>query len=264
MTHKTIRTRSTRTVTAPAVDKGYTTFVPSIPASTCYMPRPALVCFIVGLLCTSVYLIYTSLHNPYHLQYSISGMSKLEWSSKYSGYLQRADHHPNPHSYSPQPNLLTLVGLRNAPTEPEGFSLAVFSDRVAIDMKGNAFVLSQADYDGIVELAQTTESLPKTGKFRNQWRVRHEITSRPIDRILCTKPSIPTSPAVGYDGEFSETSVYGFDKHKLLLQTPVDSYSELPRSLWELTGLVLEARETPGDHDTLVLQRVRSILENVF
>lgn len=191
-------------------------------------------------------------------------MSPPEWSSKYSGYLQRASHHPNPHSYTPQRDLLTLVGLRNAPTEPEGFSLAVFSDRVAIDMKGNVFVLGQEDYDGIVGLAQATETLPKTGKFRNQWRVRHEITSRPIDRILRAKSSLPTSPADGYDGEFSETSVYGFDKHKLLLQTPVDRYNELPRSLWELTGLVLEARETPGDQDTVVLQRVRSILGNVF
>lgn len=228
------------------------------------MLRPLPICFIIGLLGASLYLLFTP-HSTYlSLTTYLVGMSPPEWSSNYSGYLQRAQIHPNPHSYPLQRDILTLVGLRNAPTEPKGFSLAVFSDRVAVDMKGQMYVLSQADYDGLLQLAQATGDLPKTGGFRNQWRVRQEITSRPIDRILAAKTLLLTSPAASYEDEFTETSVYGFDKHKVLLQTPVEGYQELPASLWELTGLVLEARATPGEGDVLILERVRRILGNVF
>ncbi|KAF9476869.1 hypothetical protein BDN70DRAFT_881861 [Pholiota conissans] len=192
-------------------------------------------------------------------------MSQPEWSSPYSGYLQRAQPYPNPHSYTPEHKLLKLLGLRNAPTEPEGLSLVIFSDRVAIDTKGNIAILAQADYDGLTRLAETVQTLPETGSFRNQWRVRHDITSRPVDRVLYAASSpLSDRPAENYREEFKETSVYGFDKQKVQLQKPVEGYQTLPAALWELTGLVLEARETPGPKDEVVLQRVREILGDVF
>ena len=187
-------------------------------------------------------------------------MAQPEWSSQYSGYLKRADHHPNPHSYDPQRNQATLIGLRDALRGSDPFSLAIFSDKTAIDMKGNVYVLDGADYDGIVELARAVGSLPKIDDFPNQWRVKHQITCRPIDRILLPKAFLPTSPAADNDSEFSETSVYGFSKIHSFLQTPIHGYDSLPHSLWEITGLVVEARETPGEEDTLVLQKVTSVL----
>ena len=107
------------------------------------------------------------------------GMPRVEWSSKYSGYLMRASRHPNPHSYTPQRNLLTLVAFRNAKGDPESFSLAVFPDRVAIAANGQVYVLDQEDYDGMMELAQAVAGLPKAEDYRNQWRGRQERTCYP-------------------------------------------------------------------------------------
>ncbi len=192
---------------------------------------------------------------------STFGMAQSEWSSQYSGYLQRAALHPNPHSYNPQRNQVTLIGLRDALRGSDPFSLAIFLDKTAIDMKGNVYVLDQEDYDGITELARAVENLPKIDDdFCNQWRVKNQITCRPIERILLPKALLPTSPTAYDDSEFAETSVYGFSQSHSFLQRPVDGHDKLPHSLWQLTGLVIEARETPGKKDTLVLEKVTNIL----
>ena len=108
-------------------------------------------------------------------------MPRVEWSSNYSGYLMRASRHPNPRSYTPQRNLLILEAFRNVKGHPESFSLAVFSDRVAIDANGHVYVLDQEDYDGMMELAQAVARLPKAEGYRNQWRVHHERTCYPTE-----------------------------------------------------------------------------------
>ncbi|KAF8959233.1 hypothetical protein BDZ97DRAFT_1838724, partial [Flammula alnicola] len=204
----------------------------SLTALKVYMQRPVILYFGIGLFCTYLYFIFSpfKLLTEY-LDRFHNGMTQPEWSSIYSGYLQRATPFPDPHSY--------LAVLRNAPAEPDGFSLAIFSDRVAVDMKGNIYTLTEHDYDGVLQLAQAITSLPDTGGFRNQWRVLHRATCRPIDRIL----------------QFVETSVYGFDKHHVLLEEPVNGYSDLPPVLWELNGLALEARDVPGQKDEDVLGR---------
>lgn len=58
--------------------------------------------------------------------------------------------------------------------------------------------------------------------------------------------------------------MYGFDKHERGLSEPVGEHTELPGSLWELVGLVQEAKEGDGPKDESVLQSVRSALGNVF
>ena len=108
-------------------------------------------------------------------------MPRVEWSSNYSRYLMRASRHPNPRSYTPQRNLLILEAFRNVKGRPERFSLAVFSDRVAIDANGHVYVLDQEDYDGMMELAQAVARLPKAEGYRNQWRVHHERTCYPTE-----------------------------------------------------------------------------------
>ena len=103
-------------------------------------------------------------------------MPRVEWSSKYSGYLMRASRHPDPQSYTPQRSLFTLIAFRNVKGDPESFSLAVFSDRGAIDANGHVYVLDQEDYDGMMELARAVARLPKAEGYKNKLRVRQERT----------------------------------------------------------------------------------------
>ena len=179
----------------------------------------------------------------------------------------RASRHPNPHSHTPQRSLLTLVAFRNAKGDPESFSRAVFPDRVATDANGHVYVPDQEDYDGMMELAQAVAGLAKAEGYRNQWRVRQERTCYPTDYILCAASPRRTSrsaAAANNDArKLREIGVYGFDEHKLLLKVRTRWYSKLPGCLWELTGLVIEARERPGKRDNLVHQRVGSFLEDV-
>ncbi|KAF9057257.1 hypothetical protein BJ165DRAFT_1333780 [Panaeolus papilionaceus] len=187
------------------------------------------------------------------------------WTSQYSGYLERAQPFPNPHSFQPQRSELRLAVLRNAPVEPEGFTLALFANRIAVDHYGRVFTLKDKDFDGILDLASQSTSLPQTGSFRNQWRVKQERTSYPIDRILVPKSTLSVTPTENYEEEFDEVSVYGFDKSRRELQDPVDGIDQLPSPLFELDGLALEARSDEGDEkDEVVLGRVKAILSNAF
>ena len=175
----------------------------------------------------------------------------------------RASQHPDPHSYTP----LILIAFRSAKGDPKSFSLAVFSHRVMIDANGHVYVLDQKDYDGMMELAQAVAGLAKAEDYRNQWRVRQERTCYPTDYILCAASPRRTSrsaAAANNDArKLREIGVYGFDEHKVLLKMRTRWYSKLPGCLWELTGLVIEARERPGKRDNLVHRRVKGFLEDV-
>ena len=194
-------------------------------------------------------------------------MPRVEWSSNYSGYLRRASRHPEPHAYTPQRNHLTLVAFRSEKGDHRSFSLALFSDRVAVDANGHVYVLDQRDYDGIMQLVQAVARLPKAEGYRNQWRVRQERTCYPTDYILCaTSPRRTSRSAVAANigtRKLREIGVYGFDENNVLLDMRTRGYVKLPGCLWGLTGLVIEVRERPGKRDDVVHQRVRSILEDV-
>ena len=94
--------------------------------------------------------------------------------------------------------------------------------------------------------------------------MKHERTSQPIDRILVAHVDLPSQPLEDYREEYTETSVQGFDKRKRELERAVDKIFELPLELWELTGVVLEARASGGEEAEEVLMRVQSVLGNVF
>ncbi|KAJ3506498.1 hypothetical protein NLJ89_g6838 [Agrocybe chaxingu] len=227
------------------------------------MPPPTILIFaLVGVATLSLYNLLTPSNFSY--RHFISGMppTQAPWTSPYSGYLARAEALPE---FEPTRSALKLAVLRNAPADPEGFTLAFFAPGVAVDAKGSAYTLTKDDYEGILSLAESVKNLPKTGGFRNLWRVKQDRTSQPIERILSPKPALTASPSPdGYEAEYVETSVYGFDKRHRLLKEPVDGYTELPEDLWELTGLGLEARETSGERNELVLDRVRAVLGDVF
>ncbi|CAA7269397.1 unnamed protein product [Cyclocybe aegerita] len=221
-------------------------------------PRtPTLAIF--ALIGAVTFLLYSILTPPnFSYKRFISGMSQTQWSSPYSAYLQRADPQPD---FTPTRSALQLAVLRNSPVEPEGFTLALFSPLTAIDAKGHVYTLQQGDYEGILAIAERVKLLPNTGGFRNTWRVLHDTTSKPIDRVLSPKTALGDAPSSeGYEAEYVETSVYGFDKTRRQLKEPVDEYTELPDELWELTGLAWEARETSGERDELALQKVRAVL----
>ncbi|KDR85891.1 hypothetical protein GALMADRAFT_261537 [Galerina marginata CBS 339.88] len=187
------------------------------------------------------------------------------WPSEFSGYLARATPYPfAPESFTPKRSLLDVLVLRNAPIEPEGITLALFSDRTIVEASGKISIITEEDYTGIRALAQQTRSLPKSDNFRNQWRVKHDRTSHPIDRVLVVRSTLNDIPAENYELEYEETSVYGFDKQLKTLDKPIGDYEELAQPLYELTGLAWEAREGKGSKDEAVLTKVRNILGNVF
>jgi hypothetical protein len=136
--------------------------------------------------------------------------------------------------------------------DTDGFSVAVFKDRLAVDAMGKVIVLTQADYEGLVALADKVNTLPESGGFRNTWKVKQERTSQPIERLL-----IATSAS-----DIKQTSVQGFSKEKKELKEPVGDIKELPDSLFEFTGLVLEAREgwERGKEDKEWVSKVKDLL----
>jgi len=183
--------------------------------------------------------------------------------TSHSGYLSRAQREPNPHAWYPNRPDLAFVALRNAPVEHEGFSLAIFTDRKAVDAAGRLYTLTQQDFDGILKLSRKVSALPQTGDFRNQWRISHDRTGYPIDRTLVARKTLSDQQAEDYNDEFCETSVYGFDSANRQLQTPVDRYSTLPDELAELMDLVVEAREQ-GERDETIVDRVKALVRNAL
>ncbi|KAH6901536.1 hypothetical protein BKA70DRAFT_1308934 [Coprinopsis sp. MPI-PUGE-AT-0042] len=101
----------------------------------------------------------------------------------------------------------------------------------------------------------------RTQEFRNTWILKALRTSQPIDRILVPKGKCaPEVPEENYEKEFHEVSVQGFNYEEREMC--------LPQALWELAGVVLEARgegegnRGPGDES--VVSRVKDMVRNVF
>lgn len=236
------------------------------------MSRTFLTTSLCGLIALAIYYALPPFQPLF--QYLAAGKMSHDiaptWSSPYSEWRTRAEKYPNSQSYIPHRGDLKLAVVRNAPADSEGFTLALFSnpagaERVAVDASGGVFVLAAHDFDGILGLAQRTLSLPKPNNFRETWVVKHERTSQPIDRILVAHVDLPSQPLEDYREEYTETSVQGFDERKRELERAIDKIWELPLELWELTGVVLEARASGGEEeDEGLLKRVRSVLGNVF
>lgn len=196
------------------------------------------------------------------------------WTSPLSGFLDRADPYRRSTSdFQPSRSALQLAVLRNAPADPEGFTLAVFSSdghtpdgekRFAVDNHGVIHVLQDQDVNTLQSLVSSVLELPATAAFRNTWVLRHQRTSQPIDRILVPKTTLSATPVANYEEEFAETSVQAFNYEERQLRDPVQGLEVLPDSLWELTGSVLEARKVEGSEDPAVLSYVRGLLGNVF
>ncbi|KAH6901525.1 hypothetical protein BKA70DRAFT_1308906 [Coprinopsis sp. MPI-PUGE-AT-0042] len=205
--------------------------------------------------------------------FCVSSTLAQAWSSPLSGFLDRAAAYTNTAAFQPPRSSLELVVLRNAQAEPDGFTLAFYSsdgtsnsDTYAVDAAGSIYVLQQQDATEILALANEVASLPETGEFRNTWFLKSPVTSRPIERILIPKGSgISNTPAANYETEFDEVSVYGFNYVERELEQTTNGLDLLPEPLWELTGLVLQARNDNGailNQDVVSL--VRGMVQNAF
>ena len=195
--------------------------------------------------------------------YTMTSYLTTPWSSPFASWHFRSllTPHPSPHTFTPTRQSLLLAVLLNSPVEHEGISLTLYSDSgatgetVAIDARGRVLYVSERDAAGMLALAEKTLELPRSERWWNTWVVEQPRTSQLIHRVF-----IPSQ-----DKSFKEVSVQGFSKETRALQTPVGMFQQLPNSLWELVGLVLEATE--GDHedrDHVVLEKVREIVKDLF
>lgn len=219
--------------------------------------------FAVVLGSATLFYYYTLTSSP-----NTTIMSDTEWSSAFAEWHRRAlsTPHPKPHDFTPTSENLLLAVLLNAQVEHEGITLTLFAKSgeengggsVAVDASGRVLLVSEKDTKGILDLSKEALGLPQTGRFRNTWVIHHVTTSQPIHRLL-----IPTS---GSSSDLHEVSVQGFSKEKRELAQHVEGISLLPKVLWELVGLVLEARgDTDGERrDEVVLGKVREIMRPYF
>ncbi|GLB44494.1 hypothetical protein LshimejAT787_1701210 [Lyophyllum shimeji] len=237
--------------------------------------KPAPLSSMLPTLCFATVLGAATLfyyHNSTGVPTLTTNMDTQSWSSAFASWHSRAllRPHPSPHAFTPTRDALQLAVLLNAPVEHEGITLALFSqatedgsggETVAVDALGRVLIVTERDAAGMLGLAEEVLALPPTGAFRNTWFIKHPYTSQPIDRLF-----IPSS---GSAADLHQVSVQGFSKKTRELKTPVEGIIELPRTLWELAGLVLEAREDaghPGDErrDEVVLGKVREVVRELF
>lgn len=172
-----------------------------------------------------------------------------------SGWHSRAQ--PFTGTFEPTRDALVLASIHSTPVNPEGFTLALFTPNIAVDARGAALTLEQADFDALKSLSNRAvdpAEVPSPGTFRNQWAIAHPITSRPIDRLL-----------VKNSEGFAEVSVSGYEQGKTTLRAPVGEITELPAVLYDVFGLILEAREDgPGEANADLVGKVKELLDGAL
>lgn len=189
--------------------------------------------------------------------------------SRLAGFISRAEL-LSPSRFTPPPlrKDIALIALLNSPVDQNGVSLVLFMDHTLLSASGAYYKLTAADYTALHALAQdiTHGTLPvPEDSFSNTWRVRHDRTGRAIDRFLVPRRVLGEVPEEGYESEFYEVSIYGWDKGRKELQTPVSAYTELAPPLYEAGAAVAEARVgADGQRNEETLNKARDILGNVF
>ncbi|KAF8919455.1 hypothetical protein CPB85DRAFT_1429569 [Mucidula mucida] len=174
-------------------------------------------------------------------------------SAAASSWKARALAHPSPSTYNPTYASLALLAMRDTPAIQNSLTLAVFTDKVAITASGQVVVLSSEDYDAIMTLVEQAKALPLPDSFAHTWRVKHPITSRPIDHLRLGTPG---------QVDMHQFAVYGYDTEKKELKEPVGDITHIPGELSELMELVLEGRAgfKKDEIDAEIVEKVKSIL----
>lgn len=184
------------------------------------------------------------------------------FSSPYAKwYTERTRPHPSPSTFHPTRPALRFLVTHAAQAIPRGFTLAFFAPNIAVDARGRVLELTNAeDFDAIVRLARRTlneEELPQAETYLNTWMVKQSRTEQPIARIY-----VPVVEG-GEFGEVKLTSVQGYDGKARELAEPVKALTQLPDVLWELFGLVLEARNgyVRDEEDKEMIRKVKAALD---
>jgi hypothetical protein len=144
----------------------------------------------------------------------------------------------------------------NAPADPDGFTLALFSPNVAIDARGRVLEVAHDDWVGIVALAAQAAGLPLPDSSNHCWRIEQRRTSWPIDKLW-----LPLRADNGRV-EWRDPSVYGYEKGKLRLSQPVGDRADLPEELHALIGLLREGRDEykKGMEDAAMIAKVKDVI----
>ncbi|KIJ45927.1 hypothetical protein M422DRAFT_29576 [Sphaerobolus stellatus SS14] len=202
------------------------------------------------LTCTVAVFLWTqvALSFPYPYPKLPTPMSQM--SSPHANWYSRST--PLTEVWTPTAEKLLFGLFLNAPADPEGFICALFEPNIVVDSMGKTLKVPQEDFDAIVTLASRSSDLPDTGSFRNAWRIRHPITSKPI-QILRYKQT---------DGSLKETSVYGYSKDINILEEHTQGFTTLPDVLMELFGLLNEPRTgyQKGEEDISMIAKIKQIL----
>ncbi|TRM60153.1 hypothetical protein BD626DRAFT_538898 [Schizophyllum amplum] len=222
---------------------------------------------LVSLIFGAAALYYLCTSTPYNITTYVP--SSLSWypgtmttTTSPKGWYGRTAPHPAPEEWTPRREALSLAVLRSTKIEPEGFTLALFSDtmdgqHVAVDAMGRVVLVPGADHEAMMAHVQTAMALPETGMFRNLWQVKQPTTSQPIDRVV-----VPRGTAEGENAEVSVSGWVGSSEDAMPLKRPVEGIEELPSALKELIGLALEARQDfdSGSMDQAMVSRVKNCL----
>ncbi|KAH8106729.1 hypothetical protein BXZ70DRAFT_1074520 [Cristinia sonorae] len=207
---------------------------------------------------TSLLILYFHLHSP--TSPSMSPSSLKDWYT-------RTIPHPSTSTSTPfTPTLptLTLLVTHSSQSDPSGFTLALFKPNIAVDARGRVLLLTRpSDFEGLSSLASHTVEggkVPETGMYLNAWRVKQMRTEQPFERLYVPVPEEGLKKK-----KVKVTSVQGFDGKQRELREPVEGLTELPDVLWDLTGLVLEARSgfVKGEEDEHVIAKVLALLDEV-
>ncbi|KAG8960358.1 hypothetical protein FRC00_000552 [Tulasnella sp. 408] len=216
----------------------------------------ARLCLLSLVIVTSLlfYFRYPFRPSPHMQQQTVAQAASV--SNAIAGWHDRLQPYPGgTASFHPKRKDLAFVQFRSTPVQSEGFTAALFAPNVVVDARGTVSTLSKEDWQGLVDVAKRAVSdTPQTGEFRNQWRIKHERTSFPIDWLRVATAS--------EGDDLKEVSVYGFDGIHEELEKPVGEITALPMELKEVFNLVGEARDgyKRGNEDLVIVQRVKSIL----
>ncbi|TFK73627.1 hypothetical protein BDN72DRAFT_834506 [Pluteus cervinus] len=209
------------------------------------------------------YILLTSIPLPYLAQNFLFNHQMSQPVS--ASWVDEARPHPNPHAFEPTQSSLALSVFRNAPVEHEGFTLALFhpndveSEPVAVTRSGRVLYIPTTTFGTLLGLVDQVRGLPSTETFRNTWSIQQDRTSQPIERLV----TFPTSTSISANDraeQVKEIGVQGFDGTKSALKKETAGFTSLPEPLFELTGLVLKARDEQTE-DRAVLDKVRGVVD---
>ncbi|KAF8073397.1 hypothetical protein FPV67DRAFT_743164 [Lyophyllum atratum] len=206
------------------------------------------------------------------------------WSSPFASWYNRSLLTPlaDPHAFNPTQDKLLFLAYYIA-MMGEGTTLALFSPErldsgrplshsISIDGHGRVLVVPANDTAGIMALVEKATALPRTSILGSGWSVKHDVTCMPNDILyIPARRSLPTVTTANTSKQersapFMGTTinVHAFRIHEKALQYPHQGFTELPDTLWELFGLIMEAdADSREPTDQVVLAKLKKLTEEL-